>query len=71
MKYSKDSAAKNQGYLFGPDFCSQLKNQVESVKTFSQVFSLAHRYHPYEKSRETTLGHSKKQFFWQGPVGKF
>ena len=66
VKYGKDSAAKNQESLFGPDFCSQLKNQVESVKTFSQVVSLAHRYHPYEKSQETTLGRSKKQFFSAG-----
>ena len=71
VKYGKDSASKNQESLFGPDFCSQLKNQVESVKTFSQVVSLAHRYHPYEKSRETTLGRSKKHFFRQGLVGKF
>ena len=63
VKYVKDSASKNQESLFGQDFCSQLKNQVKSVKTFSQVASLAHRYHPYEKSRETTLGHSKSSFF--------
>ena len=36
---------------------------MESVKTFSQVVSLAHHYHPYEKSRETTLGIARSSFF--------
>ena len=46
VKYDKDLAPKNPESLFGLDCCFQLKTQVKSVKTFSQVVSLAHRYPP-------------------------
>ena len=63
-KYSKEPPSNNQKFLFGKEFCSQLKAQVESDKTLSQVVQLSHRHKPYDqKARQTTLGHSKKHFF--------
>ena len=69
-KYGKEPPSNNQEFLFGKEFCSQLKAQVESDKTLSQVVQLSHRYKPYDqKARQTTLGRSKKQFFRQSPAG--
>ena len=52
--------------MFGKEFCSQLKTQVESDKTLTQVVQLSHRYKPYDqRARQSTLGRSKKQFFRQ------
>ena len=57
--------SNSREYLFGEEFCSQLKSKVESDTTFSQVVSLSKRFHPYGErprdSRQTTLGHSKQQ----------
>lgn len=63
-KYGKEPRSKSQEFLFGNEFCSQLKAQVESDKALTQVVQLSHRYQPYDqKARQTTLGRSKKQFF--------
>ena len=73
-KYSKEPHSNSQEFLFGEEFCSQLKSKVESDTTLSQVISLLKRFQPYgEQSRDscqTTLGHSKQQFFQRGPAGK-
>ena len=42
-KYGKEPPSNNQEFLFGKEFCSQLKAQVESDKTLSQVVQLSHR----------------------------
>lgn len=69
-KYGKKHPTNNQELLFGNEFCTNLKSQVESDKALSQVVQLSHRYQPYDqKARQTTLGHSKKQFFRQSPAG--
>ena len=73
-KYGKDPRPNSQEYLFGEEFCSQLKSKVESDTALSQVVSLSKRYHPYGErprdSRKSTLGHSKQQFFRRSPAGK-
>jgi len=66
-KYGKDPRKSNGDLLFGREFCAQLKSQVESDKALSQVVNMAHRYQPYGKSHQTTLGRSKKQFFLAKP----
>ena len=70
-KYGKDPRPNSQEYLFGEEFCSQLKSKVESN---TQVVSLSKRYHPYGErprdSRQSTLGRSKQQFFRRSPAGK-
>ena len=69
-KYGKEPPSNNQEFLFGKEFCSQLKTQVESDKTLTQVVQLSHRYKPYDqRARQSTLGRSKKQFFRQSPAG--
>ena len=69
-KYGKEPPINSNEFLFGKEFCSQLKSQVESDKTLSQVVQMSHRYKPYDpKARQSTLGHSKKQFFRQSPAG--
>jgi len=70
VKYGSDCAAPSGEYLFGKDFASSLKQEVENDKSLSKVVSLVQRHHPYNKPRQFTLGHSKKQFFPKGPVGK-
>ena len=70
-KYGKDPPKNNGDLLFGKEFCAQLKSQVESDKALSQVVTLANRYQPYDKSRQSTLGRSREQFFRQSPVGKW
>ena len=69
-KYGKEPPNNNKEFLFGKEFCSQPKSQVESDKTLTQVVQMFHRYKPYDpKARQSTLGHSKKQFFRQSPAG--
>ena len=69
-KYGKEPPNNNKEFLFGKEFCSQLKSQVESDKTLTQVVQMSHCYKPYDpKARQSTLGHSKKQFFRQSPAG--
>ena len=70
-KYGKDPPKNNGDLLFGKEFCAQLKSQVESDKALSQVVTLANRYQPCDKSRQSTLGRSRKQLFRQSPVGKW
>jgi len=70
VKYGSDCAASSGEYLFGKDFTSSLKQEVENDKSLSKVVSLVRRHHPYDKPRQFTLGRSKKQFFPKGPVGK-
>ena len=66
-KYGKEPYSTWREFLFGDEFCSQLKSKVESDTTLSQVVLLLKCFHPYgERSRDscqTTLGHSKQQFF--------
>ena len=73
-RYGKEPCSNSQKFLFGDKFCSQLKSKVESDTTLSQVALLLKRFHPYgEQScdlHQTTLGHSKQQFFQKGPAGK-
>ena len=62
-KYGKDPPTNNGDFLFGKEFCTQLKGKVESDKALTQVVNLSNCYQPYDKSCYTTLGHSKRQFF--------
>ena len=69
-KYGKEPPTNSEEFLFGKEFCPKLKATVESDKTLAQVVQISHRYQPYDqKSRQSTLGHSKKQFFRPGPAG--
>ena len=47
-KYGKEPPSNNQELLFGKEFCSQLKAQVESDKTLMQVVQLSHHYKSYD-----------------------
>ena len=73
-KYGKELHSNSREFLFSEEFCWQLKSKVESDTTLSQVILLSKRFHLYgERSRDscqTTLGHSKQQFFRRGPAGK-
>ena len=40
-KYGKEPLSNNQEFMFGKEFCSQLKAQVESNKTLMQVVQLS------------------------------
>ena len=63
-KYGKESPSSSQDWLFGKEFFSQLKSEVETDKTLSQVIQLSQRYEPYDsKAHQSTLGHSKRQLF--------
>ena len=73
-KYGKEPCSNSREFLFGDEFCSQLKSEVEMDTTLSQVVLFSKRFHPYGErpcdSRHTTLGRSKQQFFRKGPAGK-
>ena len=68
--YGKDPPTNIGDFLFGKEFCTQLKGKVELDKALTQVVCLSNCYQPYDKSCHTTLGCSKRQFFQQGPAGK-
>ena len=69
VKYGKECAPTTGDHLFGKDFTSSLKKEVEQDKSLSQIVALNRRHHPYERSRQSTLGRTSKQFFPRGPVG--
>ena len=46
-KYGKEPRSNSREFLFGEEFCSQLKSKVESDTTLSQVISLSKHFHPY------------------------
>ena len=69
-EYGKEPPTNSEEFLFGKEFCPKLKAKVESDKTLAQVVQISQRYQPYDqKSHQSTLGCSKKQFFRPGPAG--
>ena len=59
-KYGKDPPTNIGDFLFGKEFCTQLKGKVELDKALTQVVSLSNCYQPYDKSCHTTLDCSKR-----------
>ena len=63
-KYAQDSPSQAGEFLFGPEFAKHLQDKVEADVSLAKVVATSQRYHPYNnKSRTTTIGRSKQQFF--------
>jgi len=60
VKYSKDCVPTTGDHLFGKDFLSSLKKEVEQNKSMSYIVALIRRHHPYKRSRQSTLGRTSK-----------
>ena len=65
-KYRKEQRSNSQEFLFGEEFCSQLKSKVELYMTLSQIVSLLKRFHLYGEqsgdSSQATLGQASNSF---------
>ena len=66
-KYGREPQCDSDEFLFGSEFTSYLKNQVETDTSLAQVLSMSQRFHPYNNSRQLTIGRTKQQFFSRGP----
>ena len=63
-KYAQDLPSQAGELLFGPEFAKHLQDKVKADVLLAKVVATSQRYHPYNnKSRTTTIGHSKQQFF--------
>ena len=71
-KYAQDSPSQAGEFLFGPEFAKHLQDKVEADVSLAKVVATSQRYHPYRnKSRTTTIGCSKQQFFRGSPAGSW
>ena len=59
-KYAQDLPSQAGELLFGPEFAKHLQDKVEADVLLAKAVATSQRYHPYNnKSRTTTIGHSK------------
>ena len=71
-KCAQDSPSQAGEFLFGPEFAKHLQDKVEADVSLAKVVATSQRYLLYSnKSRTTTIGCSKQQFFRGSPAGSW